>query len=684
MTATEHPTVEAAKVRAASAPRESLRARGVVHTPIALSRFGLARVDAWLRDAFGLAAGLSDPRALVLDPAVGTGVWLAAALELGAERTGHAFARTWWGFDVDQDALQTCGSLLAGELARQDVKLTLRCENTLAIADPWPSGREGVRVVIGNPPWAARSLSRGTALSDAWLAEFRRDAEGKPLAERRVGVLSDDYVRFFRWTLEQARTAPAGAVFCLASNGSFLDGPVHRGMRAALRAAFDQIEVIDLGGNALLSRGGERDQNVFGVRVGAALTLGFRRPRAGTRLAQVRVSRVVGTREEKLEQLAQLAFSEIDADPAAPWTKPEVRAARAPKREEFSIAEAFPFHREGVQTNRDELATAASREELFSQLARIAEGELALVSSSHFDPARARAVARAVLQGEHDDRIRRLAYRPLETRVVCAVSPLCHRPRPDLLRATAHGSLSLLAARKDRGSFPFSLFGAARDVADACFLSTRSSCRTRVFPSHDPDGQPNLSAEVRSRFADLSDEAGPEQVILFALGVLCSARFRGEQGERLKRDYPRIPLPRSAAAISAFCAAGELSLEALDPACEEAPTTRPGAVACCGSNMLVSLRRVCFDPERRQLMYDGTPLITGVSSALWQSTIGHVKWSRLAAARSRARPKQPMIADQARAHELVESAALARVLRHAERWLEAAALADRAFASHFG
>ena len=47
-------------------------------------------------------------------------------------------------------------------------------------------------------------------------------------------------------------------------------------MRAALLRWFDAIEVIDLGGSALLAKAGERDGNVFGVRVGAAITVAVR------------------------------------------------------------------------------------------------------------------------------------------------------------------------------------------------------------------------------------------------------------------------------------------------------------------------------------------------------------------------------------------------------------------------
>jgi len=662
----EHPTVVAAKLRERTSPRQELRARGVVHTPMALARFGLQRVDAHLRERFGLTHGLADPNVLLLDPAVGTGVWLAAALSL-AEASGAA--RAMWGFDLDEQALASTRAALTAELGARDVELSLRCENTLAVADPWPPEGGGVRVVVGNPPWAARSASRGTPLSDAWLAEFRRDASGAPLGERRVGVLSDDYVRFFRWALEQARTAPAGAVVCLATNGSFLDGPVHRGMRAALRAHFDLVEVLDLGGNALLARGDERDENVFGVRVGAALTVAVRERGAGPRRARVALARVSGTRAQKLAALSQVRFEPASlSDPHAPFRAARAPAARGHERAEFSLADAFPFHREGLQTNRDALATAPTLDALWARLEQIADGRHALVASAHFDPARALLAARGVLaQGAGSPHLRKLAYRPLQTRYVCAVAPLCHRPRPDLLAAVAQSSLCLLSSRKDRGSLPFSLFAAASDVADACFLSTRSSCRTRVFPSHDPTGRPNISPAVHERFARHDPRFAPERLIEYALGVLCSGAYRREQGERLKDDYPRVPFPEDPGALAAFVAAGRVAIEALSA--PHAHLLTAGArftleEADAPAELAIDLRQLRFSADDERVRVAGRPLLRGVSADIWDGTIGHMHWRRLG-------PQHVTLAQ------------LLDLLRRSAHWLRAAESADAAFSAHF-
>ena len=77
---------------------------------------------------------------------------------------------------------------------------------------------------------------------------------------------------------------------------------------------------------------------------------------------------------------------------------------------------AFPFQREGVQTNRDELVSDPDRAVLRARLERIARGELALPAARHLDPERARRALAHALEQSPDALIGELAYRPLEAR----------------------------------------------------------------------------------------------------------------------------------------------------------------------------------------------------------------------------------------------------------------------------
>ncbi len=606
-------TMRAAERRAALGDRARLRERGVVATPLPIARYGIARVDALLQRELGVS--LASERVVIVDPAVGTGVWLAALLE----HTREVGAKSRLiGLDSDPNVLDQARLLLDPEAHAQGAALTLRCANTLELPEPFPD-RSSVRVILGNPPWAARSLSRGGALSDAWLAEFRREADGTPLEERRVGVLSDDYVRFFRWALEHAREGEAGAVLCLASNASFLDGPVHRGMRAALLRAFSRIEVLDLGGNSLLSRSGTRDDNVFGVRVGAALTWAVRAPKPSTKpLAEVAFASLRGALADKLKVLEVGSAVLANYEVGAPWFRFRPAPSTALPAG-FTLHEAFPFHREGVQTNRDAIALGRTREELELRAMAIVRGELTLPVQRHFDPERARRSLAAAFERVGSLPLLPLAYRPLDDRFLLALSPLCHRPRPELTRALNYARTSLLAVRKDRGGAAFNLFAPARALADACYLSTRSSCRTRMFPSHRPDGEENLAPRIGEELARrVGRRVHSEELIAYALAVLGSPAYRARHQVALKLDYAHVPWPRDRQHFLQAVAIGRAFDAVLY---EEAP--RFDGERADEFEDTSPLTALAHCARREQVSVAGRPVLSGVSAAVYAATVGH-------------------------------------------------------------
>lgn len=538
MTDVEARAAEAARDRDLRVGPATRRRHGVVHTPPVLCRYVAAAAQEALR-ALDLATGFGDRRVTLIDPACGPGGFLAAAwaVAAGAEPPAQVLA-----CDRDEAALETAADVLGAAFASRGWPLTRQAGDTLASLPP----TSPVAVVLGNPPWAGRAASRA-ACTDALLEDFRRDGAGEPLRERKVGVLSDSYVRFWRWAAEVVRRSPEGGVVGFVTNGSFLDGPVHRGMRAALARFFDRIDVVDLGGSALVAQGA-RDENVFGVRPSVAVTIAARGPRRDEgRPGVVQVAALRGRKDDKLEALrGSLRFEEVASD--GPWRLAPAGSAERWPHGWRSLDALFPFHREGVQTNRDAVVVADQRDVLGARLQSFALGlqrpdlEPAMRARRHYDPERARAVAQAALQEDPamERLIQPLAYRPWDDRWMIALAPLCHRPRHDLARAMARSSVALLTVRKDRGERPWAHFGVSRVLVDNCYLSARSSCRTRAFPTHDPAGRPNLSELARSW------ERDPERLVHHALAVLASATYRSRFDWLLRQGYPAIPPPTEA------------------------------------------------------------------------------------------------------------------------------------------
>src|SRR5262249_27068671 len=106
-------------------------------------------------------------------------------------------------------------------------------------------------VVIGNPPYSFMTANDSADATS--LIEPYRTLNGEPIRERAPLVLEralqDDYVKFFAFAGTAIQSSGIG-VIGLISNASYLSTPYLRGMRCALLGAYDQITVLDLGGDA--------------------------------------------------------------------------------------------------------------------------------------------------------------------------------------------------------------------------------------------------------------------------------------------------------------------------------------------------------------------------------------------------------------------------------------------------
>ncbi len=550
------------------------RERGVVHTPPAVARWLARRAHHALQVDLGVALGLGDPALRIVDPACGPGAFLAAILATTIDLRSEILA-----LDVDGEAIATAETVLGPAFDARGARASFLVGDTLSRLS-LIAAQEGPLLAIGNPPWSARTANADAREADALLDDFRREPDGAPLAERKLGVLADDYVRFFRFVAEMARHARGGAVLALATNGSFLDGPVHRGMRAALLRWFDRLEIVDLGGNAMVARRSDRDDNVFGVRPSAVLTIAVRRPDAAEpRRGQVGYTRLRGARDAKLAALDADEVGLEPLEPRAPWFLFARRESDARYDALVSLADAMPFHREGVQTNRDDAAIAPTREALLARLRAFVDraDDPALAGarrrSRHYDPDRAREAVAAALERDPDGRLgiaaRPIAYRPMQSLWLAPIAPFCHRQRPDLLAAFDRAPLALVTVRKDRGERPWAHFGAVRAVPDNCFLSTRSSCRARAFPLRTPEGALNVSADVIEALACLDRDA--DAFLFYALATIAAPSYRTQNEDALRLDYPRIPMPIDGAAYDAKVEVGREIAAAFD----SAPTPQP-------------------------------------------------------------------------------------------------------------
>jgi hypothetical protein len=243
----------------------------------------------------------------------------------------------------------------------------------------------------------------------------------------------------------------------------------------------------------------------------------------------------------------------------------------------------LPFHREGVQSNRDAMVVDHNRERLLERLRAFCRGEdlpelqVALTALHHYDPGRARRSLTEAFTADPDATrgivLQPLAYRPLDERVFCPVTPLCHRPRPELTQALAHMPAALISVRKDRGDMPWTHAAWAFSTVDNCYLSARSSCRARAFPLRGVDGTPNLSQPLAAALSEvLGQTTEVEDFAHYALCILSAEPYRERWNAELHLDYPRIPMPPTAALFRALAEQGRCLATLIANACETSLT----------------------------------------------------------------------------------------------------------------
>ena len=236
------------------------KSRGVWYTPEPVVDFIVRAVDDVLKTEFGLADGLADTskvtvdwdtgqndakgkrvtikkevhKVQILDPATGTGTFLAKAVQLISDRVKVRAPGKWSGY-VEQDLLPRLHGfeLLMASYAMCHMKLDMQLEQTgyKPSANPprlsvWltnslePAERDvkdlffqplaeeargasevkrqtPIMCVIGNPPYSGESANKG-AIKDLMTA-YKKEPGGKDkLQESQTRWLNDDYVKFIR------------------------------------------------------------------------------------------------------------------------------------------------------------------------------------------------------------------------------------------------------------------------------------------------------------------------------------------------------------------------------------------------------------------------------------------------------------------------------------------------------
>jgi hypothetical protein len=416
--------------------------RGVYYTPEPVVHYIVRSVHAILQDIFQLELGLAENskletgdikvlgnqhRVVILDPAAGTGTFLASVIEMikstemEAGRLGawsqyvreHLLPRI-FGFELLMAPYTVCHLKLGVHLTnsgfkfneneRVGVYLTNSLEEPQALLETSPflnalrrevdeAGRVKrdvpVMVILGNPPYSGHSANSGEFLRRllrGFDTIFGEDTESYfhidkvSIGERQPKWLNDDYVKFIRFSQWKIERSGSG-LLAFITNHNYLSAPTFRAMRASLLNTFDDIYVFNLHGSAKRrdrAEDGSVDQNVFDIQQGVAIVIFVKR---GDKLAdgtkRVKYFSLRGPRASNLDAMPVGKYQWLDAhsvrntdwlsiEPMAPYYLfvPRDKATEAEYKLSFSLKEIFVVSGVGIVAGRDHFHFAFTKHEM--------------------------------------------------------------------------------------------------------------------------------------------------------------------------------------------------------------------------------------------------------------------------------------------------------------------------------
>ncbi|MGR3545523.1 MAG: type ISP restriction/modification enzyme [Roseovarius sp.] len=243
-----------------------------------------------------------------------------------------------------------------------------------------------ILVCLGNPPYDRQNIEEGDTTTErkgGWVrfgdpgAQGRFVSEGgirppemganrpifrdftEPASEAGAGVhlknLYNDYVYFWRWALWRLfEQQNCGGVVTFITASSYLAGPGFIGVREVMRRTFDELWIIDLGGDNL---GARKTENVFSITVPVAIAIGWRSEKPSPE-AEAKVyywNAASGSRSEKLDILETVQkFGDADWRVCSTgWGSPFLPSGNGDFFEWPLLDAIFPWHLSGVEVGRN-------------------------------------------------------------------------------------------------------------------------------------------------------------------------------------------------------------------------------------------------------------------------------------------------------------------------------------------
>ncbi len=615
------------------------KARGVWYTPEPVVNFIVRAVDDILKTEFDLPQGLADTaktkikvpvqgskkmqelevhKVQVLDPATGTGTFLAEVVKHIYHKKFISMQGAWSAY-VDEHLIPRLNGfeLLMASYAMAHLKLDMLLHDTGYKISP-QAGRGGtkrfniyltnslekhhpdtgtlwanwlsnevneanhikrdtpVMCIIGNPPYSVSSSNKSEWI-EKLMVDYKRD-----LNEKNINPLSDDYLKFFRFSQFLLQKNNEGVLAFISNNG-YIDGLIHRQFRKQIMESFDLIYILDLHGSALrkeLTPEGNPDKNVFDIQQGVAIILMIKKTNNKNN-CEVYHYDVWGDRSIKYDflnshSLAQVDFTKLNPIKPNYFFSPKDFSLEKKYSKGIKINELFETYATGIKTERDSLVISFDKEIIQrtkDDLINLEPDNFRKVYAEKKDGRDWKIInAQNDLKNNSPELIE-IAYRPFDKRYTY------YTGKSKGFHAYPREKVSEHIVNKDNyaivfeRSFPGNSFNTifiSNKMIDLHLLGTAfangyTAPLYRYFNRHGEqeifDQQqeriPNLNAKIVQQIAKATGltftpevEDGeftfaPIEILDYIYAVLHSPAYRAKYKEFLKIDFPRVPYPKN-------------------------------------------------------------------------------------------------------------------------------------------
>jgi len=445
-------------------------------------------------------------------------------------------------------------------------------------------------VCIGNPPYNAWQVNENDSNRNRKypVMEKRvRDTYGDDSAAQNKNSLADPYIKAIRWASDRIISNGEGIV-AFVTNNAFLDSLACDGVRKNLAEDFDEIWIVDLGGNVRKNpKLSGTTHNVFGIQVGVSINFFVRLPNKAMnakRNGKIFYHAVPTDwrRTQKYEWLetigdvSRVDWQKVTADKRYNWLQSGLHdeferflplGDRNAAGKNAPIPPIFGHYSRGVATSRDTWAVNFKRDALAANMQRTIELYNTEVDRWHrakkkpekledfidFDSTKiawSRDLKNDLLRHRlvdfDESKLRQSLYRPF-TKTQLFFDRVMNEEVygfPEVFPTPTAENLCICVT--DAGSEKPFLTLAADTIADLHLVGAGASTQCFPFYIYDEDGSNRrenipLSALVRFQSHYGDDKITRWDIFHYVYALLHHPGYRKRFTANLKRALPRIP-----------------------------------------------------------------------------------------------------------------------------------------------